>query len=282
MKFMPERLSRAVGTKALQIKQESPTLFFGLGVVGVGAATVMACRATLKAQSVLEEFQEDVTKVKAEMEDPKDLAYAYWRGSLELGKLYAPSAAVMTISIASLTGSHIQMRRRNAVLSAAYGTLFTAFDKYRDRVRAELGDEQERDIYLGVENHTLEDADGEVHKDVKAKTTTGSPYSFVFDEYSKMWRKGDGDNRDFLMITEQYFNDLLRMRGHVFLNEILSHVGIDIVPEGQIVGWIWQGDGDNHVDFGLYEVWNAGFLKGWERSVILDFNVDGPILEKIR
>lgn len=279
MNIMPVRLSRAVGTKTLKLKQQSPTLFFGLGVASVGAGVVMACRATLKVAPVIEEFQEDVEKVKAEMEDPKDLVYAYWRGSLSIAKLYAPSAAVLALGVGSLTGSHVAMRRRNAVLSAAYATAFTALEDYRKKVREEMGEEAERDLYLGVKEQDIETEEGKLKK---AKIIEGgvSEYSFLFDEYSKMWRKGDGDNRDFLMIAEQYYNDLLRVRGHVFLNEILNHIGIDAVPAGQIVGWVYNSvDGDNHIDFGIYDVHNADFLKGWERSVILDFNVDGPILE---
>lgn len=283
MKLIPAKINRGLHTKILNLKQQSPTLFFGLGVVGVAAGTVMACQATLKAAPVIEEFQEDVAKVKAEMEDPKDLVYAYWRGSLQIGKLYAPAAGVLTISIASLTGSHIQMRRRNAVLSAAYGTLFTAFERYRETIQEELGEERERDLYLGVEKRTIEDSDGEKQKDVNVLEGATSEYSFLFDEFSKMYRKGDSDNRDFLMVAESYFNDLLRMRGYVFLNEVLNHLGIEPVPSGQIVGWVWETvEGDQHIDFGLYEVYNANFLKGWERSVMLDFNVDGPILEALK
>lgn len=280
MKLMPTRLHRAVSTKTLKLKQERPTITFGLGIASGAVGVVMACRATLKVAPVLEEFHEDVAKVKAEMEDPKDLAYAYWRGSLQVAKLYAPSAAVLTLSVASLTGSHIEMRRRNAVLAAAYSTALTAMEHYRERIAEELGVEKERELYLGVTEQDIELEDGTKVKGAKTCAGAVSPYSFIFDEYSKMWRKGDGDNRDFLMIAEGYFNDLLRANGYVFLNDVLKHLGIDATPEGQIVGWVWNSiDGDNHVDFGLYEVYNERFLKGWEPSVMLDFNVDGPILE---
>lgn len=280
---LPESLTRSAHTKLLRIKQERPSITFAVGLGAGAVGVVMACRATLKAAPVIEEFQDDVKSVKETSEDPKDLVYAYWRGSLQLAKLYAPSAAVLTLSAASLTGSHIEMRRRNAVLSAAYATAFTALEKYRDAVREKIGEEDESALYNGIVVRDVEDQEGVLHKDQPVCEGAVSPYSFIFDEYSKMWRKGDGDNRDFLMIAEQYFNDLLRARGHVFLNEVLSHLGIDPVPQGQLVGWRWNSEvGDNHIDFGMYEVWNANFLKGYERSVMLDFNVDGPILDALR
>ena len=47
--------------------------------------------------------------------------------------------------------------------------------------------------------------------------------------------------------------------------------------------------GDNYVDFGIYDTnkntkWanaNKDFVNGYERSILLDFNVDGDILNNI-
>ena len=57
---------------------------------------------------------------------------------------------------------------------------------------------------------------------------------------------------------------------------------------GQVVGWIYDPEnpnhnGDNYVDFGILDVYNKQkrrFINGHERSVLVDFNVDGDILEK--
>lgn len=288
MKFMPDAVSRFTGTKILQVKKESPTIFFGIGIAAGAAGVVLACRATLKAQPVIDEWQEEVAEVSAasrSFDHPtvteKDVAYVYLKGGAKVAKLYLPSAALLSVSVASLTGSHIQQRRRNAVLQAAYASLFTTLMRYRERVENELGEDKERDLYLNIDpKHQYEDEHGKPQKG-PALVGAKSEYSFLFDEYSQMWRKGDGDNKDFLLIAERYFNDILKARGHVFLNEVLTHLGIDITPAGQIVGWVWQGDGDNYIDFGLYDVSSQGFMRGWERSVMLDFNVDGPILELI-
>lgn len=82
-------------------------------------------------------------------------------------------------------------------------------------------------------------------------------------------------------------NDLLRSRGHVFLNEVYDCLGIPRTKAGQIVGWVYSKDnpvGDNYIDFGIYDVYKpaiADFVNGYERSILLDFNPDGNIWELI-
>ena len=42
--------------------------------------------------------------------------------------------------------------------------------------------------------------------------------------------------------------------------------------------------GDNYVDFGIYNTSkeaNRNFVNGYERTILLDFNVDGPILDTL-
>ena len=61
-------------------------------------------------------------------------------------------------------------------------------------------------------------------------------------------------------------------------------LGIDRTKAGNIVGWIYDEKhpvGDNFVDFGIYVLDNEkarDFVNGRERSILLDFNVDGDIL----
>ena len=54
---------------------------------------------------------------------------------------------------------------------------------------------------------------------------------------------------------------------------------------GQIVGWVYDPEhpvGDNFVDFRIYETnkeSNRRFVNGYEPTILLDFNVDGNILQ---
>ena len=115
---------------------------------------------SLKVSEVLDELNEDVRQVKElhgqeelafqyqDKDHTHDLLYVYAKGSLQIGKLYAPAAVVGITSITLLTGSHIQMNRRNAALMAAYTAVQEAYDKYRERVRLQLGEEREAENFI--------------------------------------------------------------------------------------------------------------------------------------
>lgn len=290
---LPVSVSRNVGKSVLAFKKQSPHIFFGVGVAGTITSTVLACRATLKLSEKLDEIKQRVNDVKTieELtlkaspsadhaaivnERRKDMAYVYIHGGVELTKLYAPAAIVGVASIACLTGSHIQLTKRNTALMAAYATLQKAYDEYRSRVREQLGDEKELELHRGV---TTEVIKGEEVKSVDPNSR--SPYSVFFDEYSPNWQKDPELNRLFITCQQNYANNLLRARGHIFLNEVYDMLGVERTKAGAVVGWVIGETGDNFVDFGIYEAYNSRFVNGMERSIILDFNVDGVIYDKI-
>ena len=282
-------------TSVLKTKRSSPQLFFGVGIVGAITSTVLACKATLRLPEVLEDFEEELTDLKAvgerrvesftdnytEGDLKKDTVYVYGKNTLEVAKLYAPAAAVGGIAIASLTGSHVAMRRRNASLTAAFAGVATAYDEYRKRVSSELGTERELDIYHAAENKIIHTPDGTTEVVKVVDPNRWSPYARIFDESCSAWEKGVGVNRLYVQAAQQYFNSRLQVRGHVWLNEVYDHFGFEHTREGAIVGWLIGGDGDNYIDFGMFTAYNAQFVNGDERSIILDFNVDGVIFDKL-
>ena len=93
----------------------------------------------------------------------------------------------------------------------------------------------------------------------------------------------------FLKSEQNYANDRLKARGYLFLNEVYERLGIPPTKAGQIVGWVYDPNnpnhnGDNYVDFGLYNIHKEktrDFVNGYEEVILLDFNVDGPILDRI-
>lgn len=291
---LPVSLTRSLGRQTLILKKQSPHIFFVLGVAGSVASTVLACRATLKLSETLDDIKNDLDNVKtlkeiettpnllepdyvySETQHKKDLAHVYVTGGIELAKLYGPAVLLGAASIGMLTGSHVQLTRRNASLMAAYAALQKAYDEYRARVRAELGDERELELHRALEERVI---DGETVKVVDPNKR--SQYSVFFDEYSKYWEKDPELNRLYITCQQNYANNLLRARKHLFLNEVYDMLGVDRTKAGAVVGWVISKDGDNFVDFGLYEAYNSRFVNGWERSVILDFNVDGVIYDKI-
>lgn len=107
-----------------------------------------------------------------------------------------------------------------------------------------------------------------------------SPYGFKFDENSASWDRSRDMNVFFLKFTQDYFNDLLKLRGYLFLNEVYDRLGIPRRAIGQLVGWVYDENnpnGDNFVDLDIFNKRNNND----ENVFILDPNVDGYILDKI-
>ncbi len=294
MKLVPKGVTRSVGRKVLVVKKNSPHIFFVGGVAGVIGATFLACRATLKLEKTLDEIKDDLDAVKPEVlvdnlatQPPvqtqaqvKAVGLVTVRSTVKLGRLYGPSILLGGASIAALTGSHVQLTRRNAALTATLAAVTRAYDEYRIRVQEEIGKERELDIYRNIKEEEIE-VDGKKKK-VKVTDPSGwSPYARFFDEASPNWQKNPEMNRIFLECQQNYANHLLRSRGHVFLNEVYDSLGLERSKAGQVVGWVSDGDGDGYIDFGLYEAVSKDFVTGMEPRIVLDFNVDGVVYDAL-
>ena len=318
MKFqIPANVTRGMHRAALTVKKHSPEILAVTGVVGIATSFVMTCKATTKLNPILEETKRNIDAVHTAVEtgvahtiDPetqeiipveyteedskKDLTIYYAKGGIKVAKLYAPSVALAMFSVGCFLGANHILRKRYLASAAAYTAVDTAFKEYRGRVIERFGDALDRELKYGVKavevtEETTDPKTGEtttVTKTVEAYDPNNhSIYTFVFDETCKGWERDAQLNKMVLMQTQQYFNDRLRTKGHVFLNEVLVELGIDKCRMGNIVGW-WYDEknpiGDNYIDFGLMDIKDENkrrFMNGYEKSVWLDFNCDGNILE---
>lgn len=121
-------------------------------------------------------------------------------------------------------------------------------------------------------------------KDEKREVIYCSQYSKIFDKSCTGWSPVSECNVVFLKLQQQYANDLLRARGHLFLNEVYDLLGMSRTKTGAVVGWIYDKTnpiGDNFVDFRLDEFLNKDFLDGKDDAILIDFNVDGYILDRL-
>ena len=284
MKFMPAAVTQFAARNSHRLNQNSPRILFAVGITGVVAGTALACRATLKSGDILDEVREDIDAVKRDMSETedyrKDLAYAYGRGMISIARVYAPAIVCTTVGVGCLTGSHVQLSRRNEALAVAYAGLERAYFEYRERVREEVGEEREREIALGIETEVT----GRGEKKTETKVIDGrkvGPYARVFDNLSKNWQPDNEFNMIFLRAQTVWLNDLLNARGHVFLNEVYDALDIPRSSAGQFVGWSLHADGDNHIDLGIYDTSNSRFINGLEGGILLDFNVNGTIVDCI-
>lgn len=286
-------ITSRIGRQILTVQKHSPAILFGAGVVGIVTTVVLASRATLKLEEVLDDAHHDLITVRAlenvkytEEDRKRDTVLIYARTVGKVIRLYGPTVVIGSLSITALTGSHVILTKRNLAVTAAYAALDQGFRQYRERVIDEFGIDKDREFRYAMEDRTFveETEEGPVTMTLKQIGANGaSVYARFFDESSVNWSKRPSYNQLFLTCQQNYANDLLKSRGHVFLNEVYDMLGLPRSKEGAVVGWV-LGNGDNHVDFGVFEgdrYSGMRFVLGHESSVLLDFNVDGIIYDKI-
>lgn len=282
--------------------KHSPELFIYGGAIGAIGASILACRATLKINEVLDKSKETIKTIHTSIEDEtieytqedakKDLTIVYTSTALDLAKIYAPSVILGGISIAAMIKSHNILNKRNAALAAAFTTASESFAKYRKAVVDRYGERVDHELRHGIkaEKVTVTDENGKTKKetiDVINPLDGYSDYSRFYDDGCVGWSKDPEYNLMFLRAQQQFANDKLIAQGYLFLNDVYDMLGIPKSKAGQIVGWIYNPDnpeGDNYVDFGIYDVSKPNaidFVNGYERTILLDFNVDGNIWDRM-
>lgn len=307
MRFVPDAISRKIAQQALLARKNSPTILFGVGVVSMVGSTVLACRATLKLEEVLDDVEADMKKshlakemvdkgeasegtTYTEREMKQDQVIIYVRGVAKIAKLYAPAAILGGIGLVCLTKSHRILQDRNAALTAAYVAVDSAFRRYRQRVVERYGEEVDREMrYESEEVTVIDEETGKALDTVRAAPGELSGYARWFSDGNNNWTAPPFETSNWVFIRNQQnsANDMLRARGHLFLNEVYGMLGLSHTTAGAAVGWIYKRDnegGDNFVDFGCWEQYNGeplDFHNGVEGAILLDFNVDGPIWELI-
>jgi hypothetical protein len=303
-------VSTAFHKAGFQLKKHSPELLVAAGVVSTVAGVVMACKSTLKVNDVIDEAKNSIETIHESTEtgltpggqayspedSKKDLAIVYTQTGIKLIGLYAPAVIAITTGISCMLTSHTILRKRNAALAAAYAALDKGFKEYRGRVIERFGKEVDKEIKYNLHKEEVEttvvDEKGK-EKTVKETVTVagpnlGSPFARFFDETCPDWSKNAEYNRMFLHAQQQWANNKLVAQKYLFLNDVYRALGMEETEAGQVVGWIYDPEnpnheGDNYVDFGIIDLHNKEkrrFVNGYERSILLDFNVDGPILER--
>lgn len=285
--------------------KHSPEILIFVGIAGIIGSTVMACVATSKLDGTLEEGREKIDKIHdavdqvgyseefTEKDERTELTKAYISTGLKVAELYVPAVILGALSITSIITSHHIMKTRNAELAAAYASVYQGFKEYRKRVADRFGEEVEEEIRYGMTEEEVPVTDengnetGETETVKKFDPNNVSDYTRFFDETCRGYTKDSEYNRMFLMQQQAYANRKLQTKGFLLLNDVYKMLGIQPTKDGHVVGWLYNKndkDKENYVDFGLYNKDNAAtrrFINGLESVVLLDFNVQGYIYDKL-
>lgn len=292
-----------------RLKAKSPEILLALGVVSFVGTVVVACKQTMKAEEILDEHErklqeiesckrlaaeEDSSVIYTEAQIKKGTFIAWKDTALSFTKLYFPAVLLGGISLTCFGASYGIMRKRNVGLGIAYAAVDTAFKEYRDRVKAELGEAADNRFRFGTKYESgkvlEEKEDGST--EIVEKEVETVPFDedkaygarFIFSEdTAKCWQPTKILNDMTLQASRNYMQNKFEMQGFLFLNDVLESLGMEKVPDGQLVGWI-RGCGDPYVDYRIKEVYRPsrkGNETDFEVTYMLDFNTCGIIWDKI-
>lgn len=311
MKNFKQTAVRTLAKIGLKLKDHSPTIFTVGGIVLIVSGGVIACHQTLKAHEVIEAHKERLAEIheakeisdsqyeiEGEVYDERDyrrdLVVSYSKTALDFLKLYGLPILLTAGGVIAILAGHNILKKRNLALTAAYTAVDTAFKEYRARVRNELGDDADYRFRTGAERVKLkevtvdEDGNETVTKvdglNVNSSDYIPSMYAKFFDESNVFWEKDANLNLYFLKSRQAELNNILLYRGYVTLNEVYEKIGFPPTSYGAVVGWMSdRSKGDGFIDFGIFNAKNEGarrFVNGEEKSILLDFNVDGIINDR--
>lgn len=292
-----------VASKAvMKLKKHSPEILVVAGIAGTVVSAVLACKATTKVAEILDETKGTLNTIHEGMETgaingqeyttedgKKDTVVVYAQTGVKLAKLYGPAIILGTLSITSILASNNILRKRNVALGAAYAAIDKSFKEYRGRVIERFGEQVDTELKYGIKAKKFEEieVDPETGKEKKVKKTVmvadpnlQSDYAVYFDSKSRNYETNPDYNRMFLKAQQAFANDKLQTRGHLFLNEVLDDLDLPRTPAGQIVGWTKDGP-DGYVNFRIVEVERETEDGRHEPALLLDFNVEGNIWEKM-
>lgn len=286
----------------MKLKKHSPEILVVAGIAGTVVSAVLACKATTKVAEILDETKGTLDTIHDGMETgaingqeyttedgKKDTVVVYAQTGMKLAKLYGPAIILGTLSITSILASNNILRKRNVALGAAYAAIDKSFKEYRGRVIERFGEQVDTELKYGIKAKKFEEieVDPETGKEKKVKKTVmvadpnlQSDYAVYFDSKSRNYETNPDYNRMFLKAQQAFANDKLQTRGHLFLNEVLDDLDLPRIPAGQIVGWTKDGP-DGYVNFRIVEVERETEDGRHEPTLLLDFNVEGNIWEKM-
>ena len=302
---MKMNLSRTFGKIKFGLKKHSPEILVVAGVVGTVTSAVMACKATLKADSVMVEYKAKKEKIGTCLENPEidydeitakeDIKNLTIQTAVKMIKCYAPAVILETFSIGTIFASNHIMQQRNAALAASCAAVEAAYKKYREKVVEKYGKEVDDEFYYGTktENKKITTTDpetGEKTKTTESKTYLQeeygcSPYAVLFDSSAIEFYQDDATNMFMLKNREKEATVRLRANGMLTLNDVYQMIGVKPTDIGLTHGWIFEKDnpdGDNEVKFDMRHVYvKDPYSDREERAILIDFNCDGFVYGRV-
>lgn len=276
------------------IAKRSPEILTAGAMITSAAALGTAIKATVNIREEWEALNEEIETIKANFDRKNeiydietdteiieyeghdaidvyrsDLAKAYGKRALLVGKHYGLSAALELASLGSMFGSNKISRKRNATLGAALGASQMAYDSLKKNLVAAVGEEEADLIEMGLKKEKVtkkvKDENGKTKKVTEEVIVPVDNDGYVTNPWvikitpdmKGIWQHDWRNMVDVLGLKRNYWEQIMITRAPedrgVFFNEIVEDMGIEGRKEGQIFGYKYNKYDDNPdtIDFGI-------------------------------
>lgn len=268
-------VTKFISRTGLKLRKHLPAIMTAAGIIAGGTCVVTACKQTLKVHEEIKPNLESIAQKRKEGAQKADIRKEYISIAGKAMKAYAVPAAFGAASVALTVGGHKVLTKENAALASAYIALDKSFKAYKEKMplpqTISSEETKENDDFAEIEPFVPED-NGLI-----------SPYARMFD--CTNWNYAHNSPAltiNFIRSVEKWVNDQLHSKGYMFLNDVYEQLGMERSEAGQYMGWVDNGElGNSHISFGID--WEnspsvKAFLHGKINCLMLDFNVDGPII----
>lgn len=212
--------SLIVKTIRTDLIKHSPEILTGLGIAGMITATVLAVKATPKAEMLIE-------KKKAETKTDKltvtETVKTVW-------KCYIPSAATILLSSACIIGANSVHVKRHAALAAAYALSESTLKEYQEKVVETIGEKKEQAVRDAIAKDKVESQPVSSSEVI----VTGKGETLCYDALSGRYFKSDIDK---LKKAENELNRRMLSETGITLNEFYEEIGLNGIEIGDELGW---------------------------------------------
>lgn len=209
----------------------TPAILTAIGVTGAITTAYLTGKASFKAAEILAEAERNEAfpyleggVVRAKIEDLtfKEKAEFVW-------KLYVPAAASAALTITAIISANHIGTRRAAALASAYSLSEKAYDEYKEKVLAKIGEKKEQAVRDELAQEKVDKTPS-----TKQEVLIMSHEVLCFDAFTGRYFSSDMETlrRAVNDTNEQVINDT-----YAPLTDYYDRVGLARTDESDEIGW---------------------------------------------
>jgi len=250
------KVSELMGMTGLKLKEASPEILLGGGIILMGGAVITGILAARKHDQIIAEHEEELEEAKCSFVLPEDaidpetneikteegsvtiemdlqkisdkevarkVRHVYCRTAAKMCRLYAPTALLMALSTACFVGMHNIQGSRILGLSGALGGLREAYDAYQNRNIELNGEESHQMCKYGWHEEEIEDENGEKKK-VRVLNNASDVANKIYEKNGVDKNATEGADVD---MAKMPFHDNFYVFGKYTSHEWIGQPGLD-------------------------------------------------------